>query len=198
MALHTEDVAGFEYGGVGDRVRAGGGGLLDDRHVIAVREINEWLRRQIVQDARRANGIECVPAHVRDARIDIEALHVSGEDAESALVRGFFTGFEESLESETDAEKRDAGVDTADECVADVHLIERAQHLAEVAHAGQDDFGGAFECGCIAHEFIGCADFVQRVLDGAEVACAVVEDRDHNNPFVEGSWSFSWASMEQA
>ena len=115
-----------------------------------------------------------------------------------ALVRGFFATLEEPLQPEADAEERNARADACDERVADVHFVEGAQHLAEVADAWQDDFRRALEPCRIADQLKGCADRIERILHGAEVARAVVKDRDHSNPFVEGSWSLSWASIEQA
>ena len=121
-----------------------------------------------------------------------------GKDAEAALVGRFFAAFEEPLQAEADSEKGHAGFDAGHEGVADVHFVERAQHLSEVADAGEDDLRGAFEAGGVADEFVSRADFIERILHGAEIACAVVEDRDHSRPFVDGSWSLSCASMEQA
>ena len=70
---------------------------------------------------------------------------------------------------------------------AHVHFVERAEHLAEMAYAGEDDLRGTGEASRIAHDFVFRADFIQRVLHGAEIAGAVVEDGDHNKPLVEGS-----------
>jgi hypothetical protein len=47
-------------------------------------------------------------------------------------------------------------------------------------------------------ELILSPDFVQRVLNRAKVSRAVIENRDHSRPFVEGSWSLSRGSFEQA
>ncbi len=135
---------------------------------------------------------------MRDARRDVEALDLAGKDTEAALSGRFFAAFEEALQAEADAEKRHACLDAVDEGVADVHFIQSAQHLSEVADAGQHDLRGAFEAGGVAHQFVSRADFIERVLHRAQIACAVVEDRDHSRPFVDGSWSLSCSSIEQA
>ena len=67
MALHAEDVAGFEHGGVGQCISAGGGGLFDHRHVIAVREVDVRVLRQAREQPRRPHHIELIPAHMRHA-----------------------------------------------------------------------------------------------------------------------------------
>src|SRR4029077_20432968 len=50
----------------------------------------------------------------------------------------------------------------------------------------------------IAHESVVTAEFAEGVLHAAQIACAVIEDGNHNSPLVEGSWSFRRASLEQA
>ncbi len=50
----------------------------------------------------------------------------------------------------------------------------------------------------VAHDVVFRADRAERVLHGTQVACAVIEDRDHSRPLVDGSSSFSRSSFEQA
>ena len=63
---------------------------------------------------------------------------------------------------------------------------------------GQDDLRRALQPGGIAHQLVLAADLGQRVLHRAQIAGAVIEDRDHSSPLVDGNWSFSRASFEQA
>ena len=42
------------------------------------------------------------------------------------------------------------------------------------------------------------ADFGERVFDRTQVAGAVIQDRDHSSPFVEGNWPRSRRSVEHA
>ena len=89
--------------------------------------------------------------------------------------------------------------DALEQRFAHAELVERAHHLAEVADAGQDDLRGALRRPAASRtSSYSRADLVQRVLDRPQIAGAVIEDGDHSSPLVEGSWSFSRASFEQA
>jgi hypothetical protein len=131
--------------------------------------------------------IKLVPAHVWNPCIDFKALDSARKDAETGLAWRFGARFEKPLETKADSKERDVGPDSRDQSFADFHFVESTHHLAEVADTWQNDFGGSFEPGGIAHEFVLCADCVESVLNGTEIACAVIEDRDHNRPFVEGN-----------
>ena len=50
----------------------------------------------------------------------------------------------------------------------------------------------------VAHQLVLAAQFRQRVLDRPQIAGAVIEDRDHSSPLVEGNWFFNRVSREQA
>ncbi len=50
----------------------------------------------------------------------------------------------------------------------------------------------------IAHQRVLAADLAERVLHATQIARAVIEDGDHSSPLVDGNWSFSRASFEQA
>ena len=76
--------------------------------------------------------------------------------------------------------------------------IERAHHLAEVAHARQDDLGCAPQPRRTVDQRVRRADLGERVLDRAQIAGAVVEDGDHSSPLVDGNWPRSRLSCEQA
>jgi hypothetical protein len=59
--------------------------------------------------------------------------------SQAARFGRFFAALEQRLQAQADAQKRHPGADAFDQCVAHLHLVERPHHLAEVAHAGQDD-----------------------------------------------------------
>ena len=94
--------------------------------------------------------------------------------------------------------KRNARADAFEQRFAHLHLIQRPHHLPKMAHARQNDFRRAAESRGIAHQFVLRADFPQRILNRPQISRAIIEDRDHNNPFVDGSCSFSRASLEHA
>ena len=88
--------------------------------------------------------------------------------------------------------------DALDQRLAYTQRIQRAHHLAEMAHAGKQDLGRRQQARGIAHQGVLAAEFAERVLHAAQIARAVIEDGDHNSPLVDGSWSFRRASLEQA
>ncbi len=68
----------------------------------------------------------------------------------------------------------------------------------EVADAGHDDAAGVGEdCGCLGHDEVR-AEERQRLLDGRQVAGAVVDQRNHSSPLVLGSILARRSSREQA
>ena len=71
--------------------------------------------------------------------------------------------------------------------LAHMHRVERPHHLAEVAHARQNDLRRALQARRIAHQFIRRANLSSVFSHRAQIAGAVVEDRDHSSPLVDGS-----------
>ena len=67
-----------------------------------------------------------------------------------------------------------------------------------MADSGEDDLGRLAQAGGVAHQRVAGADLVQCVLHGAQVTGAVIENGDHNSPFVEGNWPRRRLSVEQA
>ncbi len=66
------------------------------------------------------------------------------------LIGRFFAALEESLQSKANAQKRHSGADARDQRLPHVHLIQRAQHLPEVADAGKDNLRRTLEARRIA------------------------------------------------
>jgi len=50
----------------------------------------------------------------------------------------------------------------------------------------------------VADQCVLRTDCVQRVFHGTKIPRAVIDDRDHSNPFVDGSTRFNRASREHA
>ena len=67
-----------------------------------------------------------------------------------------------------------------------------------MADAGEHDLGGLAQTFRIADQRVGRADFFERIGDRAQVARAVIENGDHNNPLVEGRSPLRLRSFEQA
>ena len=79
-----------------------------------------------------------------------------------------------------------------------LEFVQRAHHLPEVADARENDLRRPPNARGVANQFVLRADRAQSVLDRAQIAGAVIENRNHNSPFVDGNCSFSRASFEHA
>ena len=197
MELHAEDVAGFEHGGVGQRVSAGRGGLLDHRHVVTVREVDVRVFGQPFEQSRRPHASSWFQP-MCGTRADVEALHLAGKDAEAALFGRFFAG------SNSPCRPRQIPRNGTPAWMRPIKasrtfISSSARSIwPKWPTPGRMIFDARSQSGGIAHQFVSRADLIQRVLHRAQIAGAVIEDRNHNRPLVDGSWSFSRASFEQA
>src|ERR1043166_2099758 len=142
------------------------------------------------------SGFELVPTHMGHAGARRKAADRSGVKAEARYLRSFLTALEKRLHAEADTEKRHAGADALEERPAHLERIERAHHLSEVADPGKQDPGGGTKAARGVGQDVFASQFRQGILHAAQVAGAVIEDRDHNSPFVLGSWSFSRADRK--
>src|ERR1039457_6519954 len=142
VELDSVDVAAFEGGSIAELVGAGGAGAWVFGHVVAVREVDVGARVEIADELRAGAHFELVPAHVGNARIDGEALYGAGIDAEAADFGRLLAGLEQRLHAEADAEEGHAGLNALDQRLAHAQGIQGAHHLAEVAHAGEQNLGG--------------------------------------------------------
>jgi len=98
-------------------------------------EIDEWFFTGHPQKTRAAARFKLVPTHVRNADVALKAPDLAGKDAQAVLLGGFFARSEQRLQSQADSEKGYTRANAFDQCVANLKLVERAHHLAEVAHA---------------------------------------------------------------
>src|ERR1700733_4394267 len=133
--------------------------------------------------------------HPRGGR---KASDLAWKQSQAALLGRFFTRFEQSLQPETNAEKWNARADTFQQRLAHLHLIQGPHHLSKVADTRQNDFRRAAERTGIANQFVLGSNLCQSILHRPQIPRAVIENRDHNSPLVEGSCSFSRASLEHA
>src|ERR1039458_982345 len=168
VELDSVHVAAFERGSVAEFIGAGGAGPVVFGHVIAVREVDVGAGVQMVNEFASGPDFKFIPSHVGDARTGWEAPHGAGVDAQATDFRGLFARFEQRLHAETDAEKGHAALDAIDQRLATMQAMERAHHLAEMSHAGKQDFGGDKQAGGIAHQSVLAAEFAERVLHAAQ------------------------------
>ena len=89
---------------------------------------------------------------------------------------------------EAEAEHRHAGVDALVQQLVEPERADRLHRLAERAHAREDDQRGVADAVVVGRPVGRRADVLERLLDAAEVAHAVVDDRDarHRSPLVDG------------
>ena len=160
------------------------------RRVIAVREIDVRLavetgQQSRVRRAHRADSSPCVARaprgkapHRASNKPSPRASGASSLDSNSACKP------RQMPRNGTPARIRSSSASRTCNCV------ERAHHLAEVAHAGQHDFRRVARNPAASRTSAYSAPIVsQRVLHRTQIARAVIEDGDHSNPFVEGNWS---------
>ena len=124
---------------------------------------------------------------MRHARIHGEPPHGAVVHAEPFHVRSFIARFKQRLQSETDSEERNLRRDAVQQSLPHVHLIKSPHHLAKVTHARQNNFRCAPQSFRITDQLVRRADFIQRVLHRPQIARAVIEDRNHRSPLVDGS-----------
>src|SRR5690242_16395138 len=105
-----------------------------------------------------------------------------------ALVPAVLERFlEQQLVAEADAEHRLAGARQLDDPPAEPSLLEPGERRRERANAGEDDAVCARELVDITGQPSVGADRDEGALDRADVADAVVDDRDHpSSPFDDG------------
>ena len=132
--------------------------------------------------------------HLQIGRRD--ALAASGEQAEARQVGIFGASLEEPLHAETDAEQRAAGCRQIGQRAAP-RVAERPG-FREVSDAGNHDGTGAGEILRFTRQGDGGSRRLQAALDRREVAGAVVDEGDHNSPFVLGSVRARRRSRAQA
>src|SRR6185312_114713 len=176
MELNGMDVSLFDHGRVGLDVRAGGGCGVDDRRVVAVREIGKRFVVETCKQFRCPNLRERVPAHVRDARLAAEAFYGTGKNAEAARFGRFLARFEQALQADADAQKRNTRMDAFEQQFSQLKPVNGVHHLPKVSNARQDDLRRT------AHRFgqvrdqIARAELFERVLNGADVPRTVIDD----------------------
>src|SRR5262249_9515965 len=125
-----------------------------------------------------------------------ETLALAGKEAGAWRLRRFRAAGKEPLHPYADAKKRSA-------------LIYEAQHrrpqagvqrftTAEVTDAGNNHLVGNGYDALIGGDFAGRAEMFEGFPDRTDIACSVIDDRDHRSPLVLGSMRASCLSREHA
>jgi hypothetical protein len=198
MELNTEDVFCFKHRRVPNVVLACRRRRIVQRCVVAMREIKIRLRRQVLQELRIITRLNLVPTHVRHARGGRESANLTRKQSQAPFPRRFFTRFEQSLQPQADAQKRNTRSDAFQQRISRLHSIQSPHHLSKVPHAGKNDLRRTAQPFGVPNQFVFGSNLRQSVLHRAKIARPVIENRDQSNPFVDGSCSFNRASLEQA
>ena len=148
--------------------------------------------RQPVGDVARPPPGDRVPADVRNLQARARRAPRSGPAAADPLrptVLG--AALVEQLHAEADAEDRHAGVAALAQQPVEAELAYRRHRRRKRADARQDDTVRGSHDVVLAGDRRAGADMLEGLLGRAQVAHAVVEDRDrrpgaHSSPFVEG------------
>ena len=115
---------------------------------------------------------------------NIESDHVAGHDAEALVLAIFEAAVEQQLQAEADAEERFAGGDGRADRLDEVARFEGGNGVAKGADAGEHELRCFGQLGRVVGDRRRVPRALERLLDAAEVAHAVVDDGDHGE--VEG------------
>ena len=142
-----------------------------------------------VEETQPSSVRHLVPAHVGDLAAARQSADDARERVEPAAVAELLAGREQQLVPETDAEERPATVQRPMDGGQEAEAIEIGHRVVKRAVAGEHGgVGGVDDPGVLGHERLQ-AKALERLLDAAEVAASVVDDRDHepSDPFVDGT-----------
>jgi len=134
-------------------VTGGGCGGRDGR-IVTVGEIRVCVCIETCEEARGAQLLKRVPAHVRDADVADETFDFAAENAKTGFARGFFAAIKKALQTDADAEEWNTGGDFFFEGLAETEPINGLHHLTKVADAGEDEFGCAEDDGRLIGDFV--------------------------------------------
>ena len=155
--------------------------------VVRVHEVEVRARRDAREERQRPVVPEPVPAHVGHLEPGREPAHHPGQDVEALGVAELLALGEEELVAEADAEIGPPGRDVGADRLGEPEALEAPHGVREGAVPGHDQRAGArHRPGVVGDDDLG-HELGQRLPDAAEVAPAVVDDRDHKAPFVEST-----------
>src|SRR5579885_2161345 len=196
MELHTHYVVALYRSGKRHTIICNCHGPICQGRAVGVRVVYKRSESNALEETRWLY-LNRVTANMRDLHAGGKALALPLECTEARCFRRFGAAFEEPLQANADAEERRACLHPLfNGCLQTV----TGQKLCcrEVAYSGQDNFFCAQHHLRIrsGHDF--GLDRVQRLHHRGEVPRLVVNDCDHNRPFVLGSMVPICASLMQA
>ena len=117
----------------------------------------------------------------------VERAHAPGEQAQAGLSLVLVGGLEQQLHAQAQAEHGHAGARALGDQLVEPGSAEAAHRLREGADAGHDDAVRRADRVVVGGQQRVGADVLERLLDAAAVAHAVVDDGDHVSvPLVDG------------
>ena len=170
---------------------AGGHGVGADRRGVAVHEVGAGIVGNAVEQGRRPQPAQAVPAHVRnpDPRRRLQPPHGTGQQAQAGDV-AFLRAFIQQLHAQADAQQRHR---QRAQGFHQALRVQPAHRLGRGTHAGQDHPVGRLQAGGIGHHLRLHAQPLQRVADRAEVGATGIDHHHaqagcaaHSTPLVEG------------
>ncbi len=188
MELHADHVVAP---GDGREIAAVVGGR--DHHVvrsvaeIGVHEIDVAPVLEAVEQRVRPPSLQPIPSHVRHRQVAVETAHATGEQAQALMAAVLFALLEQHLHADADAQERRAPGRGLAQHGHEVALPDLVHGRAEGAVAGQDQRLRLAQLLGISGEQGGRARVPKALGDAAQVAEAVVDDRDHSEPLVLGT-----------
>src|SRR5215831_20382829 len=147
--------------------------------IIRVDEVEVRARRDTVEEAQIAGVRHAVPSHVRNLPPGGEPAHGAGDHVEPAALAELLAGREQQLIAETDPEKRAAAVERPAERRKQAEPLKVLHGVMERAVPWEHDGIRLVDAPRILGDRRGHADPTKCLLDGAEVAAPVIDDRDH-------------------
>ena len=128
---------------------------------------------------------DLVPTHVRNLHAwgQIEPGHLAGQDTQPLVMAALRTALEQELQAHADAEKRLVGTDVREDRLHQAAAVERADGVAEGTDPRQHETGGLSHDVRVVGDAGLHANPLQRLLHAAEIAAAIVDDRDHGGEF---------------
>src|SRR5579872_6245799 len=156
---------------------------------IRVCKVEVRIRCDSFEQSRIFLTAKLVPSHVWQLHICRQGADFSRELFQTDKLGSFFARFVEGLQSETNAQKRNATLQRREQRSSKLLFIEGADECGEMSDAGQN------QCACFI-DLIRCicagrfgAQPLQCAFDARHIACAVVDECDrclHRRPFVLG------------
>src|SRR5215472_5518471 len=166
------------------------------RSAIRVCVIHEGAVRNATQQTRAGTDIDLVPANMGRLHSGGKTRDFAGKQARALSLRRFAAAFKQPLHAYADSQKGLAGLDGVKHRRPE-GLIQ-ALAAREMANARHHELFGDRDRVRHGGYRGGNAQMLERLVHGADVAGAVVNDSDHSSPLVLGSMRASCRSREQA